>query len=75
MFIEQIIEFKLRGPRPPNRTCAPKSAYFYDKTKISKAHTQVIIFTAKHIAGSNNQAMYLNSSTWTKSLVQNLTHC
>ena len=23
MFIKQIIEFQLRGPRPPSRTCTP----------------------------------------------------
>ena len=36
MFIEQIIEFELRGPGPPGRTCNPKTGYFNDKTKISK---------------------------------------
>ena len=35
MLIEQIIEFELRGPGPPGRTCTPTTGYFYDKTKIS----------------------------------------
>ena len=33
MLIEQIIEFELREPGPPGRTCTPKTAFFYDKTK------------------------------------------
>ena len=36
MLIEQIIKLQLRGPGPPDRTCTPKTGYFYDKTKISK---------------------------------------
>ena len=36
MFIEQIIEFELRGPGPPDCTLNPKTGYFCDKTKISK---------------------------------------
>ena len=35
MLIEQVIEFELRGPGPPNRTCTPTAGYFHDKTKIS----------------------------------------
>ena len=38
MQIEQIIEFKLRGPEPPSRPCTTNPGYFYDKTKISKAN-------------------------------------
>ena len=36
MLIEQIIEFELRRPRPPGRTCAPITDKLHDKTKISK---------------------------------------
>ena len=36
MFIEQIIEFELRGPGLPGRSCNLKTGYFYDKTRISK---------------------------------------
>ena len=34
MLIEQIIEFKLRGPGPPGSTCTNATGYFRDKTKI-----------------------------------------
>ena len=34
MFIEQIIEFELRGPGSPGITCTLITGY--DKTKISK---------------------------------------
>ena len=44
MLIEQIIEFKLRDPGPPSQTYTPTRGYFYDKTKISKANTRVIIY-------------------------------
>ena len=37
MLIEQIIEFELRGPGHPDRTCTSTTGYFHDKTKISKA--------------------------------------
>ena len=33
MPIDQIIEFELRGPGPPGRTCTPITGYFYDNTK------------------------------------------
>ena len=33
MLIEPIIEFELRGPGPPGRTCSSKTVFFYDKTK------------------------------------------
>ena len=41
MFIEQIIEFELRGPAPSGRTWNPKTGYFYDETKISKENIWV----------------------------------
>ena len=48
MLIEKIIEFKWRGPRPPDRTCTPITAYFHTKTKISeKTSSSGILFTAK----------------------------
>ena len=40
MFIEQIIEFELRGPGPKGRRWNPKTGYFCDKTKSSKANLQ-----------------------------------
>ena len=36
MLIEQIIEFKLNGLGPLNRTCTPTTGYFHVKPKISK---------------------------------------
>ena len=55
MLIEQIIDFELRGPGPLGRTCTPKTGYFDDKTKISKAKrsSSESLFTAKNIAGGN----------------------
>ena len=41
MPIEQIIEFELRGPGPPGRTCTPITGCFYEKTKISKENVGV----------------------------------
>ena len=41
MLIEQIIEFKLRGLGPLNRTCTPTTGYFHVKTKISKENLRV----------------------------------
>ena len=35
MLIEQIIEFELRWPGPPGRTCTPTIGCFDDKTKFS----------------------------------------
>ena len=40
MLIEQIIEFKLRGLGPVNRTCTPTTGYFHDKAKIPKQNFQ-----------------------------------
>ena len=36
MLTEQIIEFQLRVPGPPGRTCTPTTGKLHDKTKISK---------------------------------------
>ena len=41
MLIEQFIEFELRGPGPPGHTYTPITAYFHDKTKISKENLLV----------------------------------
>ena len=41
MLIKQIIEFKLRGLGPRNRTCTPTTGYFHVKTKISKENLRV----------------------------------
>ena len=41
MLIEQNIKFELKGAWAPGRTCTPKTGYFQDKTKISKANLRV----------------------------------
>ena len=45
MLIEQIIEFELRGPRPPGRTYTPITGKFHDKAKsLRKIFEWIIIF-------------------------------
>ena len=41
MLIEQIIEFKLRGPGSSGRTCTPVTTYFHYKTNISQEKVRV----------------------------------
>ena len=36
MLIDEIIEFELRGPRPPGRTCTPKVVIFMTNQKFIK---------------------------------------
>ena len=43
MLIEQIIEFQLRGPWAPGRTCSPITGQLHNKTKISKENRRVDI--------------------------------
>ena len=49
MLIEQIIEFKLRGLGPLNRTCTPTTGYFYVKIKISKENLRVDYLLLKYL--------------------------
>ena len=53
MLIEQIIEFKLRGLGPLNRTCIPKTGYFHVKTKISKENLRVDYLLLKFLKKFN----------------------
>ena len=41
MLIEQLNEFELRGPGPPDHTCTftLKTDYFHGKAKISKSNS------------------------------------
>ena len=48
MLIEQIIEFKLRGLGPLNRTCTPTTDYFHVKTKISMENLRVDYLLLKY---------------------------
>ena len=66
MFIEQIIEFELKGPGSPCRTCNLQTGYFYDKTRISKKKiffSSEILLTAEYIANGNVPCFPV---TWTK---------
>ena len=49
MLIKQIIEFKLRGLGPLNRTCTPKTGYFHVKTKISRKNLRVDYLPLKYL--------------------------
>ena len=49
MLIEQIIEFKLRGLGPLNRTCTLTTGYFHVKTKISKENFRVDCLLLKYL--------------------------
>ena len=55
MFIEQIIEFKMRSPGSPGRTCNAKTGYFHGKTKISKENksSSELLLTTKYVADGN----------------------
>ena len=49
MLIEQIIEFKLRGLGPLDRTCSPTTGCFRVKTKISKESLGVDYLLLKYL--------------------------
>ena len=49
MLIEQVIEFKLRGLEPLNRTCTPITGYFHVKRKISKENLGVDYLLLKYL--------------------------
>ena len=56
IIIAEIIEFELRRPRPPNRTCTSATGYFYDKKKNLKGKSSGgLLFTFKIL----HEAMYL----------------
>ena len=71
MLIEQIIEFQLRGPGPPGRTCTPSTGYFHDKTKISQENLRVDYYllrkcckrqcTSLPLPGQNHLQLKFNS--------------
>ena len=70
--IKQIIEFELRAPGPPGRTCNHKTGYFHDKTKISKKNksSSELLLTAR--CTILQKAMYLASPSPEPSQLQNL---
>ena len=52
MFIEQTIEFELKGSGSPGRTCNAKAGYLHGKTKIFKKtkSSSELLLTAKCFA-------------------------
>ena len=67
MFIEQIFEFERIEPGSPGRTCTPITAYFHDKTKISKENLRVDYYLL--LKYCSRQCVLL-PSTWAKSLTK-----
>ena len=63
MLIDKIIEFELRRPGLPRRTCTHKPGYFHDKTKLSKANSSDYL-----LLKILQEVMYLTSPIWAKSL-------
>ena len=53
MLMEQIIEFELRVPGPPGRTCTHENGYFHEEEKSSSRSSL--------IAKILQEAMYLTS--------------
>ena len=64
MLIEQHIEFKLRGPGPHGRACAPITGYFYEKTKIFQVNFRVDYHLLLKYCTRQRTLLPL---TWTKS--------
>ena len=58
MLIEQISEFKLRGPGPPSRTCTPKLVIFMTKQDSFKENLRVDYYLLLKIL---QETMYLTS--------------
>ena len=65
MLIEGIIEFQLKGPAPPGRTCTLITDYCRDKTKISKENLRVDYYLLLKCC---KRQCTLLSPTWTRSL-------
>ena len=71
MLIEQIIEFRLRGPRPPGRTCTPITDSIYNKTKILKENLRVDYYLLLKYC---RRQCALLPPAWTKSLIIKILH-
>ena len=70
MLTEQIIEFELRGPEPPGRTCGPIAGYFHDKTKIFYGKSfSALLFTDKNIARGNVSYFFLPGPNHLQNLI------
>ena len=71
MFLEQIIEFQLRGLGPLAVHCTPITGEFHDKTKISKENLRVDYYLLLNYC---RKQCALLPSTWTKSLTIKIFH-
>ena len=71
MLVEQIIEFQLRRPGSPCRTCTRITGYFHDKTKISKENLRVDFYLLLKYC---RRQCALLIPTWTKSLTIKILH-
>ena len=71
MLFKQIIEFQLRGPGPPGRTCAPITGLLHDKTKTLKENLRVDCYL--RLKYCRRQCALL-PPTWTKSLTIKILH-
>ena len=75
MFIEQIIEFELRGPGPSGRTCNAKTGYFHGKKKISKKNKPSCesLLTAEYVYCKRQYIFF--PFAWTKSVTKFVKKC
>ena len=74
MLIEQIIEFELRCPGSPGRTCNAKTGYFHGKTKITKKNKfSSELLTAKYIDVGNVLCFPLPGPSQLQNLSKNAT--
>ena len=67
MLIEQIIEFDVREPGPPGRTCTSTAGYFHDKIKTSKENLRVDYYLMLKYC---TRQCALFSPIWVKSLTK-----
>ena len=65
MLFEQIIEFQLKEPGPPGRTCTPITGSLHDKTKTLKENFRVDYYLLLKYC---RRQCALLTPTWTKSL-------
>ena len=68
---EHIVEFQLRGPGPPGRTCTPITGLLHDKTKILKENLRVDYYLLLIYCSSQ---CALLPTTWTKSFTFKISH-
>ena len=71
MLFKQNIEFQLRGPGPPGRTCAPITGLLHDKKKTLKENLRVDCYL--RLKYCQRQCALL-PPTWTKSLTIKILH-